>query len=142
MSPTREEEIARRRARIEELDRSLDRWKDTSMPAYRRTIQLKHEQQIWLDSLLREPRNDPDRKTESEAKWYQSSPDIVRRRQIVLKNLGLPAKSLCKLFQIQRVAIPQQWEQRYGVTSWEEAYKHKKAKALVQKMISTDKKKR
>ena len=53
MSPTREEEICLLQARIEEWDRSLNRWADTSMPAYQRTIKLKQEAQAALDRLLR-----------------------------------------------------------------------------------------
>lgn len=53
MSPTREEEICLLKAQVEELDRSLNRWVDTSMPAYRRTIRLKQDKQAALDRLLR-----------------------------------------------------------------------------------------
>ena len=74
--------------------------------------------------------------------WYESSPDILRRRQIVLKNPTFPSKSFCKLFDTEGIPLPADWEQKFSVTTWLEAYKNKKARALIQKLVSTDKNKR
>jgi len=71
--------------------------------------------------------------------WYESSPEIVRRRQIVLKNPKFSAKKLCKLFDSERIPVPEGWEKKYGVTTWLSAYGNPKSKPLVQKIISTDK---
>src|SRR5215469_4163444 len=67
MSYTREKAIVLLKAQIEEWDRMLNRWVDTSMPAYRRTIKLKQEKQAELDRLLRLSQERVDVKGETEA---------------------------------------------------------------------------
>ena len=74
--------------------------------------------------------------------WYESSADILHRRQIVLRNPRFSSESLCRVFDTQRIPLPAKWEQRFGVVQWSEAYKNKKARALIQKLVSTDKKKK
>lgn len=73
--------------------------------------------------------------------WYESSPDVLRRRQIVLKNAHLSAASLCNVFDARSVPLPNSWEEKYNVVSWKDAYKSRGTRPLVQKMIASDKKK-
>jgi hypothetical protein len=72
-------------------------------------------------------------------KWYESSIDVLKRRQIVLKNPKVPAQALCKAFDSQRIPLPPGWEDKYRVTTWVEAYKAEKARPAIQRIISTDK---
>ena len=80
--------------------------------------------------------------TPPDNKWYESRPATVRRRQIVLNNPHFSAQSLCKLFDYERIALPDNWEKKFNVTTWMEAHKDKKVRSLIQKMVSTDKKKK
>ena len=100
-----------------------------------------------VDSLFSAKEKSQDPKKESGAsqgptaqKWYQSSKEVLARRQIVLKNPGLHGDRLCKLFDNERIPLPERWESKYDVTTWAEAYKIKKARAAIQRIISTDKK--
>ena len=54
MSPTIDEQISHLRVEIEELDRSLGRWADRSMPAYQGTLQRRKQKQAILDSFVRQ----------------------------------------------------------------------------------------
>lgn len=83
----------------------------------------------------------PQRMKEPRANWYESSPDVVKRRQIVLRNPKLPGASFVKLFDRERIPLPSTWEKKLGVTSWVEAYKNRHTRGLIQKMISTDRQK-
>jgi hypothetical protein len=72
--------------------------------------------------------------------WYESSPDVLRRRQIVLKNPGFSAKSYCKVFDGHSIPLVGGWEKEFGVSTWAEAYENKTARARIQTIISKDKK--
>jgi len=72
------------------------------------------------------------------SKWYESSPGVLKRRQIVLKNPGLNAQSCCKLFDSERIGLPSSWENELNLTTWGAAYKDKKGRARIQRIISTD----
>jgi hypothetical protein len=76
-----------------------------------------------------------------DGKWYETDPDILRRRQVVLKNLRMSAKSLCKLFDNVNppIPLPRDWPAELGVKTWSEAYANPKGRNRVQKIISTDK---
>jgi hypothetical protein len=67
--------------------------------------------------------------------WYNSNPEIIKRRQIVLKNSKMVHKSLCKLFDHERIAVPPDWEKQ----KWVEAYADKNLRQRIHKIISTDK---
>jgi len=71
-------------------------------------------------------------------KRYKSSPDVLGRQLIVQKNPGVKSQRLCQLFDEVRISLPNQWENRFNVFTWVEAYKNKKARGLIQKMICTD----
>lgn len=69
-----------------------------------------------------------------DTEWYKSNPDTIRRRQIVLKNPRMKHKSLCKLFDAERIGVPNGWEKR----TWVEAYGDKKLRQRIHKTICTD----
>ena len=73
--------------------------------------------------------------------WYESHPDTLRRRQSVLKNPRMPAKSLCNLFDrlVPPIPLPRDWRAELGVKTWSEAYANPTGRNRVQKIISTDK---
>jgi hypothetical protein len=78
--------------------------------------------------------------------WYESDPKVLRRRQIVLRNPHWSARQYCNLFDSpsdvgNNVPLPTDWEEKYGVTSWKEAYKNPETRPLIQKMVASDKKK-
>jgi len=80
------------------------------------------------------------RKSGVDGKWFDSDPDILRRRQIVLKNPGMPAKSLCKLFDSVNtpIPLPRDWRAELRVDTWCGAYANRTGRKRIQKIISTD----
>jgi hypothetical protein len=126
-------------------------YEDAGTNAKRRTIlaefsEKHHEtamQSRWFRERCEEherlrPLHSAETPRETSAKWYESSPEVLQRRQIVLKNPGLSAKSFCKLFDNQRISLPSGWEDKFTVTTWVEAYKIGRARANIQRIISTD----
>jgi hypothetical protein len=79
--------------------------------------------------------------TVASRKWYDSNPDTLRRRQSVLKNPRMAAKSLCNLFDrlVPPIPLPRDWRAELGVKTWSEAYAHPTGRNRVQKIVSTDK---
>lgn len=73
--------------------------------------------------------------------WFDSDPDTVRRRQIVLKNPKMPSESLCNVFDgaTPPIPFPRDWRAELGVKTWREAYANRDSRNRVQKIISTDK---
>ena len=98
-----------------------------------------------VDSLLG-VRTQPQAEKESpqtspaRSKWFESSPDILKRRQLVLKNPRFSARQYCKVFDECRIPLPSPWEEELGVSTWVEAYKTKKGRPRIQRIISEDKK--
>ena len=78
------------------------------------------------------------RASDSGPRWYDSQHDVLRRRQIALKNPRMSAKNLCKVFDDQRIALVDTWEQKLNDTTWVEAYKNPKLRPRIQRIISTD----
>jgi hypothetical protein len=80
------------------------------------------------------------KKTTVGSQWFESNPDTVRRRQIVLKNPRMPSKSLCKVFDRATPPIPllRDWQAELAVDTWSEAYENRVGRKRVQKIICTD----
>ena len=130
---------------------------DARAEQYQKTIELlrvelafRGENQstpVFLESeaALEEGRSRQDTRSSSAPKtsrnWYHSIPDTLRRRQIVLKNPEMSAKSLCKIFDsfVPPIPLPRDWLAGLGVKTWSEAYANPKGRNRVQKMISKDK---
>jgi hypothetical protein len=123
-------------ADIEELNRSLGR------PARygRNPHRAKIEQKQVLQRELAHLRELSEGQKRSKPKWYESPPEITKRRQTVLKNASLTALRFCSVFDSEGIELPGKWEMKFGVTTWTEAYKNKKARANIQRIISEDKK--
>jgi hypothetical protein len=79
-------------------------------------------------------------KAQPGTRWYDSSRDVVQRRQIVLKNPNFSAKSLCKVFDQSDIPLPERWFEEFHVTKWADAYERPKSRARIQRIISTDRK--
>lgn len=79
-------------------------------------------------------------KEPSRSGWYESHPDVLRRRQIVLKNPSMRAKSLCTVFDRADppIPLPGDWSAEFRVGTWFGAYKNKKGRGRILKIISTD----
>jgi hypothetical protein len=71
-------------------------------------------------------------------RWYESSQDIVRRRQIVLRNPELQARKLCRVFDTERIPLPGKWENELGVTTWSRAYQNRRGRGRIDKIIHDD----
>ncbi len=71
-------------------------------------------------------------------RWYESSQDIVRRRQIVLRNPELQARKLCRVFDTERIPLPGKWENELGVTTWSKAYQNRRGRGRIDKIIHDD----
>ncbi len=71
--------------------------------------------------------------------WYDSTQDLVKRRQIVLKTPKLTAKKFCPVFDANRIPLPEGWEEEFGIRTWVEAYNKPKARNRIMRIISTDK---
>lgn len=145
MSPINDAEIVLLRAQIEELVLSLNRWRDTSVPAYKRTILLKNQRQARLEQLLALKAATEDsakNKSHSDANLWRhlqrANPDIAKRRLIVLQNPRASAKNLCRLLDDERISLPSGWEGNLDAPSWIAAYKVKKLRARIQRIISED----
>jgi hypothetical protein len=82
----------------------------------------------------------PGGKNDKGVPWYDFSEETLRRRRIVLKNLRMSAASLCKVFDAHQIPLPSNWEGELGVTTWIKAYKTQRARARIQRIISTDRK--
>jgi hypothetical protein len=96
------------------------------------TVQVaKHQQPTMTGAGKHEPAG---------TEWFESSADVVRRRQIVLKNPRMPSKSLCKVFDgaIPPIPLPGGWQDKLNVRNWSEAYKNQTGRKRIQKIISTD----
>jgi hypothetical protein len=74
--------------------------------------------------------------------WFNSDPDTVRRRQIVLKNPKMRSESLCRVFDktLSPIPLPRDWSAELDVRTWSEAYKNETGRKRIQKIISTDRK--
>ena len=124
--------------RVQEGDAELDAIGAESLESSFRDLSKK----ALVDSLL-DIQVHPNRQQSSEKlarKWYDSAQDVLKRRQRVLKNPELSAERLCKVFDSERIPLPPGWEDKYSVTSWAAGYKNRRARAAIQRIISTDKK--
>ena len=72
------------------------------------------------------------------ARWYASKPEILNRRRIALNNPKMSAKSLCNVFDGNKLPIPAHWEEKFGVMDWKSAYKNSQVRPMVDRIISTD----
>lgn len=130
-------------AEVETTNRRLDRWKDRTMPAFGRTVESKQCKERALERLRHQAGSQKSKDSgsgDSKQSWYKSSPDILNRRQIILKNRGLSAQKLCKVFDGRRVPLPSGWEEEFKVTEWFAAYRNPTLRARIQRIISTDRK--
>ena len=89
------------------------------------------------------------RRTEQEkssvgGNWFDSEPNTVRRRQLVLRNPRMLSSSLCKVFDgaAPPIPLPRDWRAELSVSTWCEAYKNKTGRKRIQKIISTDRRTR
>jgi hypothetical protein len=111
------------------------RGKNPSTP----TVSLESEAALEEERSRQDTRSSTAPKTPRN--WYDSSPDTLRRRQIVLKYPRMSAKSLCKLFDNSSppITLPRDWVAELGVKTWSQAYTNPKGSNRIQKIISKDK---
>jgi hypothetical protein len=72
--------------------------------------------------------------------WFESDTDVLRRRQIVLRNPRMPSKNLSKVFDgtAPPIPLPRDWQTELGLHTWSEAYGSPTGRNRIQKIISTD----
>ena len=68
-----------------------------------------------------------------------SDPEVAKRRSIVKGNPTKSAQQLCKLFHFQQVQLPREWQDKYSVKSWDEAYRNQNLRHRIQALITRDK---
>jgi len=82
------------------------------------------------------------KESSSSARWFDSHPDVLRRRQIVLTNPNLSALDLCRRFDLENIPLVSGWENELNKPTWVEAYKKEMLRARIQRITSTDRKKK
>jgi hypothetical protein len=75
---------------------------------------------------------------QAKSPWYTASPEVLQRRQIVLRNSKMSSESLCKVFDSERISLPTGWEEKHSVTTWTQAFETADLKQNIHKIISTD----
>lgn len=82
----------------------------------------------------------PLKKTDGGRKWFETAPETLDRRQIVLRNPKMHSKSLCKLFDSTTppIPLPHDWRAKLSVSTWSEAYSNPTGRKRIQKIICTD----
>jgi hypothetical protein len=70
-----------------------------------------------------------------------ASPDIVKRLAIIHQHPGMSHKELCKRLDFDEVPLPERWREKYEVINWRKAYQNRRCRPLVQKLISTGRRK-
>jgi hypothetical protein len=90
-----------------------------------------------LEEGLRPRRHTPGKK---------KNPVVVIRNMLIRRIRDLPNKDICTQLDFELtqrdpppMGLPESWTEKYGVTSYSEAYEHENCKALVQKLISVAK---
>jgi hypothetical protein len=73
-------------------------------------------------------------------KRYEPDPNVWQRRQLVRQNPKLDALNLCGVFDSRGIRLPRDWENEFKVKTmtWVHAYRIPKARARIQRIISTD----
>jgi len=150
-----DDKIVHLKTKIEELERRLGRWQDTSMPAYRRTIEVKQRYEMELEKVLRLQESASQLTAMNSASPAVLGANAARRnirgdrdpevsaRRTELRNMlrgGHPpyAKDVCKRWDSARLRVPENWQEK-GFKTWQEAYSDPRMKPNVKKLISTDK---
>jgi hypothetical protein len=85
----------------------------------------------------------PDRRVSRQADFY-----VLVRNLCIIRNQHLPGEEICKRLDLdlapfggRSLGLPENWERKYEVKTYLEAYRHPQCKALVQKLISVAKNK-
>lgn len=130
------------------LEERTKNWRSKEMPAYRREVERKVQLEAEIERLSAPLQRDnvkggvSQHRTETGSRWYESTLEVLRRRQIVLRNPEMADKSLCKVFDTlldpPPIPLPERWEKDYSVTTWVQAYSVPKLRQRIHKIISTD----
>lgn len=67
-------------------------------------------------------------------------PEVAKRRSIVKGNRTKSAEDLCKVFDLEGVPLPRNWEDDFSVKSWTDARRDPKLRHMIQSLICRDKK--
>jgi hypothetical protein len=145
--PTLDEQISYLKVEMRELDRSLERWADRSMPAYKRTLQMRKEKQANYDRLLQlvmegerpsmSGRGSSRTKKRLPRRGQYADPDVARRRKLVGSSPGLSTLEICRLLDRKTVPLPHRW-QNAGLKSWASTYQRVDYRRRVHVVISKD----
>ena len=66
----------------------------------------------------------------------RTRPALAIRNAIILEGDSLKANLICKRLDLDSIEIPTQWQRRFKVKGWQEAYRNKSCRPLVDKMFS------
>lgn len=66
---------------------------------------------------------------------------ILARMAVIRQTRNLPHRDVCKRLDFDGVQPPESWRRKYNVENWVQAYRNEYCQPLVQKLISTDRRK-
>jgi hypothetical protein len=143
-------QIEKERETLDGLRREIERLKGEGLadlkkflPHARLLQELQRQEKEHaerLASLIQQQTAAPERLPGAPVTWYETDPDTLRRRQIVLKNPKMPSKNLCAVFDgaIPPIPLPRDWRADLSVDTWSKAYENRTGRNRIQKIVSTD----